>query len=766
MRPRIPLPRVVLLLTTALLWSAGAHAKDKDGPAPDYTETGLARAEGVAVGPYLQYTTPDSALVRWETLSPCATRLRLTASGETPVLLEEPAAKTNHSLVLTGLATHTVYTYTLVVAQDGIDHESPAYTFDTAFNYTPRPITAANPFPDDAQQHTCADAAAQILQRTGIDRGYCIILGLGEGRLAYELAVRSGLTVIGLDTDAKAVAAARAAFRGLGVYGDRVQIRQVDDLANTGLTRNLANLVVSERLLLEGILPGSGAEVARILQPDGGTAYLGQMSGAVTVDALRTWAGDTGVKQIPEAGVPGAWLHLERGASPGSGSWTHQYGDTANTSSSADTLNMAGSTDAMQVQWLGRPGADFGIDRNPRMPAPLAVNGRLFHQGLNKMIGLDAHNGTVLWLLELPGLRRVNLPRDASNWCADDDYVYAAIQDRLWKIRADTGLVEATFSLPEDYRNGQFDWGYIAQVGDTLYGSATKKGSSYTDFWGGDAWYDQVMGDGTHKVCSTALFALDKTSGETKWVHADGAMINTTLTIGDDRRLYYVASRSPEVVDAPTGRIDSEKIWEQQYLVALDPDQGTPLWSQSIDTEDGVVVFFLSQVADRLVILSSKRGKYHLYGYSTADAAQVWSASHDWVSDNHGAHMQHPAIANGVVYVEPRGYDAETGAVVTENMGRREGCATVAATKNALIYRGQSRRVAMWDMTTEKDSSWYNLRPSCWLSVVPGLGMVLAPEGGGGCSCGNWVETSLAFLPRADAAPAASAESAPTPEVN
>ena len=74
---------------------------------------------------------------------------------------------------------------------------------------------------------------------------------------------------------------------------------------------------------------------------------------------------------------------------------------------------VSAGTDGLEVQWLGRPGADFGIDRNPRMPAPLAVNGRLFHQGMNRIIALDSYNGAVLWSLEIPALRRVNMPRDA-----------------------------------------------------------------------------------------------------------------------------------------------------------------------------------------------------------------------------------------------------------------------------------------------------------------------------------------------------------------
>jgi len=109
--------------------------------------------------------------------------------------------------------------------------------------------------------------------------------------------------------------------------------------------------------------------------------------------------------------------------------------------------------------------------------------------------------------------------------------------------------------------------------------------------------------------------------------------------------------------------------------------------------------------------------------------------------------MQHPVVLANRVYLEPRGYSLKSGQLVTSAMGRHEGCATYCGTKHALIYRGQSRRVAMWDVTEERVTSWYNLRPSCWLSTVAGEGMVLSPEGGGGCSCGNWLETSLVFAP-------------------
>ncbi len=67
----------------------------------------------------------------------------------------------------------------------------------------------------------------------------------------------------------------------------------------------------------------------------------------------------------------------------------------------------------------------------------------LFVQGLQRVIAVDAFNGTILWGLEIPALERFNMPRDCSNWCADDEYVYIAAKDKCWQIDAATGDVVA-----------------------------------------------------------------------------------------------------------------------------------------------------------------------------------------------------------------------------------------------------------------------------------------------------------------------------------
>jgi outer membrane protein assembly factor BamB len=320
------------------------------------------------------------------------------------------------------------------------------------------------------------------------------------------------------------------------------------------------------------------------------------------------------------------------------------------------------------------------------------------------------------------------------------------MQDGCWRLDAASGERRALYTLDANAPCETHDWGYVARVGKLLYGSRIRKGASYTEYWGHGAWYDDATGAGTGKVCSEVLFALEKDSGKPVWSYTGGAIINTTVVIGDGR-MWFVESRHPEAKASPTGRITSSTLWADQFLVCLEAGTGRKVWEQPIDTADGTVVFFMAYAEQSVVIMSSTSGAYHVYAYGAGDGRPMWQADHKWTGDNHSGHMQHPVVMGGRVYQEPCIYDLKTGQRLSDKMGRHAGCATYAGTPGALLYRNESRQIALWDIGTGVVSGWTNLRPSCWLSAIPSAGMVLAPEGGGGCACGNWLETSVGFLP-------------------
>ena len=210
--------------------------------------------------------------------------------------------------------------------------------------------------------------------------------------------------------------------------------------------------------------------------------------------------------------------------------------------------------------------------------------------------------------------------------------------------------------------------------------------------------------------------------------------------------MYFVESRDPAVLADPAGRIGRSELWNEQYLVSLDAETGELDYERAIDTEDGIVVFYLVY-ADGIVFIASSKARYYLYAFDAGTGEFKWSVDHGWIADNHGQHMQHPAIVGDTVYLRPYGYNVQDGSMVERRMPPREGgCATFAGSAGALIYRGKQGAVSMWDVETKQVTNWAGLRPACWISTIPASGMVLSPEGGGGCSCGGWLETSLGFM--------------------
>jgi hypothetical protein len=79
--------------------------------------------------------------------------------------------------------------------------------------------------------------------------------------------------------------------------------------------------------------------------------------------------------------------------------------------------------------------------------------------------------------------------------------------------------------------------------------------------------------------------------------------------------------------------------------------------------------------------------------------------------------------------------------LVTSGGGRYQ----VSAFDSAQV---RNNNVTIWDPAQETTTSRERLRPDCWLSTVPAVGLLLSPEAGGGCSCGSWLETSIAFRPK------------------
>ncbi len=109
------------------------------------------------------------------------------------------------------------------------------------------------------------------------------------------------------------------------------------------------------------------------------------------------------------------------------------------------------------------------FDRHSRTSAPLVKNGRIFLRAHERLLAVDAYNGTLLWDRAEPGLNdRVNVPRDSGYSAVDDDFYYTAVGGKCWRIDVATGERASTMRLPAEAGSKDYDWGHVALEGDLI----------------------------------------------------------------------------------------------------------------------------------------------------------------------------------------------------------------------------------------------------------------------------------------------------------
>ena len=713
-------------------------------------------------GPWLKFTGSNAAVVKWETVE--ATRTSLTLNPKSggrsvkPVLYEDDRLKRQHQVTLEGLKRNRIYSYEIQAVVNGKAGVTREFECDTFFDYTV-PVGNRSQSLNKASAESSKKADV-VLRKSRVDRGVGLVVGLKDGKLVRSLCRNSDLRIVAVDDDELRVLAVRESLNDL--YGVRMTVHYVDDLKSLPFVGYFANLVTTERSLNDG-LPSTLQNVVKQLRPDGGVAVFGEPSvdgaTALSVEQRAELSGKlhtSTATKLQESfdstfvdDSDGVWITLRTKAWQGSGEWSHLYGSTDNSAFAGESLSGVRSREDLFVQWVGRPGPRYQADRSGRKPSPLAVGGRLFLQGLERIVALDSYNGTILWSVEIPGFTRFNVPRDSGNWCADRDHVFAVVRDEVWQLDAATGeRIEAHKVAPISDEPSESEWGFVARSGGQLIGSSVKAGTSWSEYWGKEGWHDARTGPSTFQIGSDKLFARNVEDGTEAWTWTSGVVLNSSITIADGR-VYFVECRHPDVVSSEQRRLGTPEAWQQQFLVSLDASTGSKLWERPLDTVDGNVAFYMAQAKDRLVIVSSSEKTFHVSTYASDGGEPLWEQKVGWKEGkgDHGKAMSRPAIVGDQLFIRPQVLSLTDGKVLPLTMPTGHGCGTYACTTNALFLR--SKNVTVWDTESGKASAWPRLRPDCWLSTIPAGGMLLAPEGGGGCSCGSWMETSIGFMPSA-----------------
>lgn len=620
----------------------------------------------------------------------------------------------------------------------------------------------AEPYPDDAQTaqaRVLADEILKILKSTEVRDGYCLLLGGSDGRLAYELAQHSQLSIYMLERDQNLVARAREALSRAGLYGSRVTVELVAG-ALPSYPPYFADLVVDQSAL-SGSPPGlSPQELVRMLKPQGGTAVTKIAAAGDATQRLKQ--AHVEVKRSADRTL------LVRGPLPGGGSWTHQYGNAANTSNSHDTLANA----PFRMLWFGDPGPEGIIDRHSAGAAPLSIGGRLFVQGSNSLRAYDAYNGRLLWRREMPRVGRTSMPDQSSNLVANLDSLFVVNIDRCLRLNARTGETVATYTLPPRTDGAKRLWGWVAVAGDTLFGSRTESDRAFRNW--------PVASGNT----SEAVFAINLQDGSLRWIY-EGQKIPHTALAATAKRVYLLDGKLSDAEKAqaeqearqlglaqaaPLDRRGQPRARELAKAVAVDAAKGNVIWSRPCDISDFVVYPRGGQpnviAADDVVLLcgSPGGGDHYLKEFKAGEFARrsIIALSADsgkllWAGGKN--YINRPTIVGDLVYAEPWAYDLKTGKPherqhpVTGQAepwqlvrGAGGACGATSASANTLFFRSGT-------------GAWYDLaadcgitrrggqRLSCWINSITAGGLLLIPEGSAECDCPFAIQCTTVLYP-------------------
>jgi outer membrane protein assembly factor BamB len=642
--------------------------------------------------------------------------------------------------------------------------------------------TDADPYGDDSLSEMYATAAEQIIERTGVRRGFCLVHGSERGQLAYELARRTDLEIYGIEPNAQKVDEARKALNRAGIYGSRVTIIHADP-SKLQLAHYFANLVVSDTLLLTGKLPGRPAEIASRIKPCGGVVCFG---GPDSAPARNKGMDDAQLRKLVTGlnlGSDGAldlsqgYATLVRGKLSGAGDWSHQYGNVANTSMSNDHIVKGG----MSVLWYGDPGPAPMVNRHEAAVAPLSTNGRMFIQGVDRILCYDAYNGLFLWAYLNPGAKRTGVfnNEECSNLAASDDSLFVAVGDTCTQLDAATGRVQAVHRVPKSADGIPRVWGYVGYYDGMLIGTSTIRKE-----------LELSLRRRGHTVTNTtdALFAMDTKTGESKWVYRGKNIMHVTIAVGDDRVFFIDSSISqqqrevllradktelkkldPEAAKQKEAELKKQDI---RLAVAISAQDGSALWSKPVDVTDcsyvgigGGQLTLMYHDGHVIICGANANGHYwrqFLSGQFSKRRLVVLNAGNGekiWSKDANYRHR--PIVLETEILAEPWSFDLSTGVEKTREhpltgaeskwQFSRPGhhCGMITATPNSLFFR--SGFTGYYDLYSDSGVSHFaGQRMGCWVNAIPGNGLLMVPEASAGCVCQFSIAATVVMEPRVE----------------
>jgi len=585
----------------------------------------------------------------------------------------------------------------------------------------------------DTASEKWAGPTAEILQQTSAKRGYCLVLGIGSGKLVDELVRQSQFELIVIDPDANKIAALRQRMDEKGLYGTRV-VAQTADPRAFEFPPYLANLIVSEDLPAAGFDQNSvfARRVFHALRPYGGIACF-----ELSDEAHRSFTNTVQQSKLPNAELKrlSSRSTLSRvGALVDSADWTHEYGDPANTLMSRDKLVKA----PLGVLWFGGPSSDGSLffDRHQWGPSMAVIEGRMFIQGPQVFTAVDVYTGRILWQNRIaagvtPG-RRSNWGPTGFHFVAVTDAVYLAFPDKCVRLDPASGKEVAQFKLEND-----------------------------EDLWGRiRIWKDQIIVPVFQpieggKPLPKKLVSMDRHSGEVSW-SKESLQSFPMVAIGGDKVFCYEGILKGLYKGAD--KIRKDGIPEAKPFLsvkAFNAKTGEELWDR---TTTQVATWLAYSDEHDVLLTSNKQG---IIAQRGKDGEELWKKESkgegfrghpenywdkviiwkDRIIDQRGPGRSY-SLLSGESTSRPHPITGQEVPWEFTKIGHH--CNYAIASEHLMTFRAAS--AGFCDLESGGTGRLVGFRSGCRNSLIPANGVMNAPNFAHGCVCSYSIFTSLALV--------------------
>jgi len=542
-----------------------------------------------------------------------------------------------------------------------------------------------------------AETVDGILDKIGISRGICVILGDEKCELAIELAKKTELLVYVQLPDAEKVETARRAVDEAGLYGSRVFVEK-GGLSKIHFADNVADAVIavgSARRVSEG-------EVMRVLCPHG-KALVGN-------------------KKLTKALLKGA------------DDWSHPYHGPDNNPQSKDEIVKA----PYLTQFLAEP------RYAPLMQVAVASAGRVFkafgHVAFKRreepflctLAAFNGYNGTMLWRRELTHGIMVH----RNTLIATPETLYLGDDKSCKLIDTATGRLKDEIKPPIEVAGGTF-WKWMGLEDGVLYalmGEQEQRDPVVRQHREAHGWpwnpvsegFNQPDGLGSGQEAYLAhpwgfgrnVLAINPKTKKVLWSYREDKPIDSRAMCMKNGRIYIFRFNAYlACLDAESGKV----IWRKTPENAPKLFEALGLYSNRQDWRTNWRTAAYLKCSDKALYFAGTQVG-GLVAVSVKDGSVLWQDPYD----NYQLVLRNDGLygLTGQMDAEPsKRFVPLTGEVLSEMTTSRRACTRPTGSADAIFYRARGG-TARLDVASQK-AHWISpMRAQCHDGVTVANGFL------------------------------------------